>query len=137
MDNLSSEQRSLQMSKVRCRDTGPELEVRRLMHSMGYRYRLHVKNLPGKPDIVFPGRGRIVFVNGCFWHLHGACKNMRWPKSRLEVWKPKLESNRKRDKTNQVLLLKLGWKVLVIWECELKNKPTLTEKILRFMEQET
>ncbi len=125
------------MSRVRATDTKPEMTVRRLVHGMGFRYRLHAGNLPGRPDLVFSARGKIIFVHGCFWHRHGTCKNTRWPKSRLDFWKPKLETNRARDLATQRVLRRLGWKVLVVWECQLKNLDKTAEKIKRFLENET
>ncbi len=136
MDTLTPLERSERMALVRSKDTAPEMTVRRLVHSLGYRYRLHVKDLPGSPDIVFPARNRIVFVHGCFWHRHCNCPNSRWPKSRLAFWGPKLEANRKRDRRNLATLRLMGWQCLVVWECQLKEKGKLTEKIRRFMESE-
>ncbi|MCZ2153678.1 MAG: DNA mismatch endonuclease Vsr [Bryobacterales bacterium] len=137
MDSLSPDQRSERMSRVRSRDTMPELIVRKLVHHMGFRYRLHRRDLPGNPDLVFPGRGKIIFVHGCFWHRHGVrCRLTRWPKSRLDFWKPKLEENHRRDQRNQRVLRKLGWKVMVVWECQLKETGKLAETIRRFLEEE-
>ena len=137
MDTLTPAQRSERMSRVRATDTKPEMTVRRLVHGMGFRYRLHAGDLPGRPDLVFSARGKIIFVHGCFWHRHGTCKNTRWPKSRLDFWKPKLETNRARDLATQRVLRRLGWKVLVVWECQLKNLDKTAEKIKRFLENET
>ncbi len=135
MDTLTPVERSERMSRVRSKDTKPELAVRSLLHRMGYRYRLHDARLPGRPDLVFPARGKIIFVHGCFWHRHGArCEYTRWPKSKLNFWKPKLEENRARDRRVRRELRKDGWKVLVIWECQLKNKERLTECLRRFLE---
>ena len=133
MDSLTSTQRSEQMSRVRGRDTKPEWIVRKMVHAMGFRYRLHVAGLPGTPDIVFRGKHKIIFVHGCFWHRHGKCKNTRWPKSRLEFWKPKLEANKARDAANNRALRRLGWEVLIIWECQLKKPAKIAERIARFM----
>jgi len=123
------------MSRVRGRDTKPELLVRRLVHGMGYRYRLHRHDLPGKPDLTFPARRKVIFVHGCFWHRHPdpACPLARLPKSRLDFWRPKLETNRKRDGRNIVLLAELGWDVLVIWECQTKNRAELKARIGEFL----
>lgn len=132
MDTLTREQRSERMARVRCKDTKPELAIRRLVHSLGYRYRLHRSDLPGKPDLVFPGSQKVIFVHGCFWHRHRGCPNTRLPKSRLNFWEPKLESNRLRDSVNKRKLTRLGWQYLVIWECEV-NKPETVEKIVRFL----
>ncbi|MGI8992555.1 MAG: very short patch repair endonuclease [Bryobacteraceae bacterium] len=136
MDSLTPAARSERMSRVRSKDTKPEMIVRRLVHRMGYRYRLHARDLPGNPDLVFPGRGKIIFVHGCFWHRHSACKNTRWPKSRLGFWKPKLEQNRRRDGINQRALRRLGWKLLIVWECQLKNPAQTAERLERFLERE-
>ena len=133
MDTLTPAER---MSRVRSRDTKPELVVRHLVHRMGFRYRLHGRDLPGNPDLVFPSRGRIIFVHGCFWHRHGTCKNTRWPKSKLDFWRPKLEQNERRDKINKRRLSKLGWKVLVVWECQLSKIPVLTARLRAFLETE-
>ena len=134
MDTLTPAARSALMSRIRSKDTKPEMEVRRLVHGLGFRYRLHDRDLPGHPDLVFASRGRIIFVHGCFWHRHETCKDARWPKSNLDFWKPKLEGNRLRDKANQKTLKRLGWKLLIIWECQLREDGKLAEKILRFME---
>src|SRR5437016_10732119 len=108
------------MSRIRSKDTKPELLVRRLIHTLGYRYRLHRRDLPGVPDLVFPSRRAVIFVHGCFWHRHKRCKGgARAPKSRLKYWKPKLEGNSVRDARNRKSLLRNGWRVLVIWECQL------------------
>jgi DNA mismatch endonuclease (patch repair protein) len=124
------------MSRVRSRDTGPEWKVRRLVHGLGYRYRLHRKELAGTPDLVFSARRKVIFVHGCFWHRHSdpRCKLARLPKSRLDFWKPKLESNRTRDIEKQEKLVKSGWSVLVIWECELGDTTRLKEKIKNYLE---
>lgn len=120
------------MSRIRSEDTAPEMTVRRLLHSMGYRYRLHPKNLPGKPDVVFPARRRVIFVNGCFWHAHG-CKIGRPPKSKLDFWEEKLNRNRQRDEKNRIALEQAGWKVLTVWQCETKNTEWLRKTLASFM----
>src|ERR1700722_6837944 len=117
------------MAKIRSKDTRPEMLVRRLLYALGYRYRLHAKDLPGRPDIVFRGRRKVIFVHGCFWHLHQGCKIARMPKSRLEFWVPKLEANKQRDTRNKRALGKEGWKVLTIWECDLKDTDRLEQRI--------
>jgi DNA mismatch endonuclease (patch repair protein) len=132
MDTLSPKERSDRMRRVRSKDTKLELAVRRLIHSMGYRYRLHVRQLPGCPDLVFPRRKKVIFIHGCFWHRHEGCG--RLPKSRLDFWKPKLEDNRLRDLANQAKLREQGWDVLVLWECQLKNSQTIANLIRRFLE---
>ncbi|MDA8325406.1 MAG: very short patch repair endonuclease [Nitrospiraceae bacterium] len=133
MDTLTREQRSKQMAKVRSRDTKPEMFVRRLVHRLGYRYSLHKKNLPGNPDMVFVSRGRALFVNGCFWHGH-ICPLGRMPKSRVDYWSNKIASNRARDKANLKKLHALGWKTLVIWECQLNDVKLLERRLKRFLE---
>jgi DNA mismatch endonuclease (patch repair protein) len=124
------------MGRVRHKNTSPELLVRRLVHKMGYRYRLHRRDLPGCPDLVFPRLRKIIFVHGCFWHRHLAadCKLARLPKSRQDFWVPKLEANRTRDARNQEALSTAGWEVLVVWECELRHKEQLENNIKRFLE---
>ena len=121
------------MRAVKGRDTGPEMTVRRLTHGMGYRYRLHRKNLPGKPDLVFPGRRKVIFVHGCFWHQHHCPRGERSPKSSRDYWIPKLKRNKQRDAENQSRLREMGWDVLVIWECEMKNRDALKERIAAFL----
>lgn len=133
MDTLTSEQRSERMSRVRSQDTKPELTVRRLVHSLGYRYRLHDSCLPGTPDLVFSGRKRVIFVHGCFWHRHQGCKLARLPKSRLEFWGPKLEANRKRDEASVRSLQEIGWDVLTVWECQVKDTAALADTIKDFL----
>lgn len=133
MDTLTPEQRSERMSRIRNKDSKPEMTVRRLVHKMGYRYRLHRRDLPGTPDLVFAKRGKIIFVHGCFWHRHETCKLTRWPKSKLDFWRPKLEENRRRDETAQRSLRKMGWSALVIWECQLRDVGRLETKIRTFL----
>nr|WP_298380691.1 DNA mismatch endonuclease Vsr [uncultured Halomonas sp.] len=118
-DTLSKEARSERMSRVRGKDTKPEMKLRRLVHGMGFRYRLHDQRLPGKPDMVFRSRHAVVFMHGCFWHRHEGCKLARIPKSRISFWLDKLEANRQRDRRNQLKLQELGWRVLIVWECQL------------------
>ena len=135
-DILTPDARSERMGRVRDRDTKPELVVRRLLHGMGYRYRLHSKDLPGKPDIVFRGRRKAIFVHGCFWHRHAepTCKLARLPKSRLDFWVPKLDANRTRDIDNIERLKAMGWKVLLVWECQLRDREQLGNTLRRFIE---
>lgn len=121
------------MALVRARDTKPEMVVRRMVHALGYRYRLHRKDLPGKPDLVFPRIRSAIFVHGCFWHRHPVCKLARMPKSRLDFWQPKLEGNRDRDERNQSELEALGWRYLIVWECELGHREQLKNKLLAFL----
>jgi DNA mismatch endonuclease (patch repair protein) len=135
-DSTPSPERSRQMARVRSKDTKPEMAVRRLVHRLGYRYRLHRRDLPGSPDLVFPRRRKVIFVHGCFWHRHPDpdCKLARMPKSRLEFWGPKLEANAERDKRALEALRALGWEALTLWECELKSNRDLEERIIRFLE---
>lgn len=119
--------RSAQMALVRSRDTKPEMRVRRALHAVGLRYRLHDRGLPGAPDLVFPSRRIVLFVHGCFWHRHPGCSAARLPKSRLDFWEPKLAGNVERDKRKQAELEVQGWTVLVIWECETKNADALAK----------
>jgi len=134
VDNLSPDERSRIMARVRAKDTRPEMHVRKLIFALGYRYRLHAKDLPGHPDIVFRKLGKVIFIHGCFWHRHSSCALARLPKSRLDFWIPKLEGNRKRDEKNRRALQREGWNVLTIWECQLKNSKRLGERIRRFLD---
>lgn len=138
-DTLSPSARSERMARVRGRDTRPEMIVRRVIHGMGYRYRLHARDLPGHPDIVFRKRKKAIFVHGCFWHRHPdpACKLARLPKTRLDFWLPKLEGNRRRDIANEERLEALGWRVLLIWECKLRDREQLRNDLRRFIEGDT
>jgi len=122
------------MALVRAKDTGPELAVRRLVHGQGYRYRLHRRDLPGTPDLTFPGLGKVIFVHGCFWHRHKGCSLARLPKSRVDFWLPKLEGNAKRDTRNVRALRQMGWSVLTVWQCQLCNTARLTNRIRRFLD---
>jgi DNA mismatch endonuclease (patch repair protein) len=133
IDPLSPLERSARMRRVRSTDTKPEMIVRRIVHSLGYRYRLHSSSLPGHPDLVFRSQSKVILVHGCFWHQHGNCRQYRMPKSRLEFWLPKLEGNKRRDLENQQKLRDLGWKILVIWECQLKNKTVLMRRVRKFL----
>ncbi len=125
------------MSRVRSKNTKPELQIRRLVWSLGYRYRLHSKKLPGRPDIVFPGRKKVIFIHGCYWHQHDNCRQYRMPRSKLDFWLPKLEGNKKRDVFNQQMLREMGWDYLVIWECQLKDKEKVASRIVDFLEGES
>jgi len=128
---LTDPARSAQMRLIRSKDTKPELIVRRALFALGYRYRLHYANLPGKPDLAFPGRRKAIFIHGCFWHRHPGCKKTRMPKSRLEYWEPKFAANVARDAKNQADLRAMGWQFMVVWECELHD----TEHLIRHLEQ--
>jgi DNA mismatch endonuclease (patch repair protein) len=132
-DKLTPERRSANMSRIRSRDTSPEMIVRRLVHGMGYRFRLHVASLPGKPDIVLPRLRSVIEVRGCFWHQHPGCIDSHIPKSRIRYWGPKLERNQLRDIENGRRLRELGWKVCVVWECETKDAAKLSRRIVRFL----
>lgn len=121
------------MASVKAKDTRPEMLVRRLLFSLGFRYRLHDRGLPGSPDIVFRGRKKAIFVHGCFWHRHEGCPLARLPKSRLDFWIPKLEGNRERDARKLLQLQSQGWDALVIWECELKDLNLLEKKLNGFL----
>lgn len=134
-DTMSKAERSRRMAMVRGKNMKPEVAVRKLVHGLGYRYRLHKKDLPGMPDMVFKSKKKVIFVHGCFWHRHDNCKLARLPKSRLDFWKTKLEGNKKRDEENQKRLNEMGWEYLVIWECEVKDKQNIRDKIQSFLDR--
>ena len=136
MDTLTPEQRSERMGRVRSKDTKLELRVRRLVHGMGYRYRLYRKDLPGKPDLVFPARRKVIFIHGCFWHRHSdpECRLARLPKSRLDFWLPKLSATKERDAKTLSRLENLGWEVLTVWECQVREIETLEKRIREFLD---
>jgi DNA mismatch endonuclease, patch repair protein len=129
--------RSAQMATIRSKDTRPEMLVRRLAHRLGYRFRLHRKGLPGSPDLVFPSRQKAIFVHGCFWHRHDCSWGRKAPSVRLDYWLPKLERNRTRDRANLDALKRLGWSVLVLWECELSRLPEqdLADRLRSFLDR--
>ena len=131
-DRFTPEQRSVLMSRIRGRDTRPELSVRRQVHGMGYRYRLYRRDLPGRPDLVFPGRRKVIFVHGCFWHQHDCLRAGR-PSSNRTFWDAKLDRNVARDRENVEALEGLGWSVLVIWECEVRDRDRLAERVSAFL----
>ena len=133
VDRVTTQRRSRIMRSVGTANTGPEMTVRRALHRRGFRYSLHRRDLPGSPDIVFPSRRKVLFVHGCFWHGH-SCRWGRLPKSRLDYWQPKIEANRKRDARNVKDLQDDGWAVLVVWQCELRDKPAAIDGIVRFLE---
>lgn len=133
MDKLTPQRRSDNMRAIRSKDTNPERMLRSLAHRLGYRFRLHRKDLPGRPDLVFPGRRKVIFVHGCFWHQHSGCREGRIPGSRVSYWEPKLKRNQMRDAANQARLEEQGWKVLVVWECELKDAGSLAKALRRFL----
>ena len=133
MDIVSTQKRSEMMSKIGAKNTKPEIIILKLLHSEGYRFRLHLKRLPGKPDIALQKHNTLIFVNGCFWHGH-SCDIFRLPKSRTEFWRTKIDSNKERDKRNFESLRRLGWRILVIWECALKGKNRLSQdKIVKLL----
>ncbi len=134
MDSLLPAERSEIMARVRSKNSRPELCVRKLVFALGYRFRLHAKDLPGHPDLVFRKCRKVIFVHGCFWHRHAGCALARLPKSRLEFWIPKLEGNKQRDQQSRKALIKDGWKVLTIWECQIKRTERLESRLRRFLD---
>lgn len=134
-DTLSPAERSARMSRVRGKDTKPEWVIRRLVHQIGLRYRLHDSGLPGKPDLVFRSRRKVIFVHGCYWHRHpdAGCKLARLPKSRLDFWAPKLEANAQRDARHVAALEADGWQILVVWECEIRDTEHTRNKLRSFL----
>jgi DNA mismatch endonuclease, patch repair protein len=136
MDQLTKEERSRNMAAIKSVDTKPEWIVRRLLFSLGYRYRLHDKKLPGKPDIVLPKYKTIIFIHGCFWHRHEGCRRANLPKSNRNYWLPKIERNVQRDADNETKLKKLGWKVITIWECQIKDSEWLKQHLRGVMMQD-
>jgi DNA mismatch endonuclease (patch repair protein) len=133
MDKISPQHRSANMQRIRSKDTAPELVLRRLIHGLGYRFRLHRKDLPGRPDLVFAKRRKIVFLHGCFWHQHPDCREGRTPATRRDYWVPKLKKNQIRDAASRALLEEQGWKVLIIWECELGNISAVKRAVMKFL----
>jgi DNA mismatch endonuclease (patch repair protein) len=134
-DRLTPKKRSWLMSRVRSKDTTPEMIVRRAVHAMGYRYRLHASDLQGKPDLVLPRHGKIIFVHGCFWHRHRGCRKAGVPKSRTAFWLDKFENNVKNDARNIGLLKKRGWKILVVWQCQTINRVKLEKRLRKFLDE--
>lgn len=135
LDTLSQEERSERMRLVKGRDTKPEWRVREILKKLGYRYRLQYSKLPGKPDFAFPGKRKVIWVHGCFWHRHEKCVLARLPKGRRDFWVPKLEGNKQRDLEHQDKVREIGWQFLVIWECELRNVTLIESEIIRFLEK--
>jgi len=133
-DHLTKDKRSWNMSRIRSKDTKPEIIVRSLLHKMGYRFRLYRKDLPGKPDIVLPKYKIVIFVHGCFWHRHKGCKRCTTPTTNQKYWLPKLEHNIAKDKENRKKLKSLGWQSIIVWECEVKNKVKIAEKLHRLIQ---
>jgi len=130
VDVLSTKQRSRNMAAIKGRNTKPEILVRRMLHAQGFRFRLHRKDLPGRPDIVLPRYKTVVFVNGCFWHQHAGCKFATKPSSRTEFWEAKLGRNVARDCENAAKLAELGWRVVVVWECELRDADAVITRLV-------
>ena len=128
-DPAPTAERSAMMSRVRCKDTAPEIKVRRTAHRLGLRFRLHTRNLPGTPDLVFPRHKLVVFVHGCFWHRHQGCHRCTTPKTRRAFWSQKFERNVERDSQAKAALQSAGWRVLTIWECQTNNERTLSELV--------
>jgi len=133
MDQLPKSRRSENMRRIRSKNTLPELAVRRIVSALGYRYRLHGERLPGKPDLVFAGRRKAIFVHGCFWHQHRGCIDSHLPKSNRAYWKPKLQRNKQRDVSNKRQLTRLGWRYLVLWECQVKKTEAVSKRVARFL----
>ncbi|SEC42732.1 very short patch repair endonuclease [Bradyrhizobium erythrophlei] len=133
MDTLTKAQRSERMARIRSKNTAPELAVRQALFKLGYRYQLHRKDLPGKPDLVFPSRKKIVFVHGCFWHAHNSCSVANMPKSRTEFWQAKFQRNVERDKLNKRALRRMGWSTLTVWECEIKRPDRLLRRVTGYL----
>jgi DNA mismatch endonuclease (patch repair protein) len=136
-DKISAAARSANMARVKGRNTRPEMIVRRLTHAMGYRYRLHVRDLPGKPDLVFRSRQKVIFVHGCFWHRHEGCRRATTPQSNEAFWREKLSRNADRDAEQIKALNRKGWKVLVIWECQIRDRDAIAATIQSFLEGPT
>lgn len=132
-DRFDAKTRSAVMRAVKSKNTAPEMKVRRLTHAMGYRYRLHRKDLPGAPDLVFPSRRKTIFVHGCFWHGHDCARGARMPKANNDYWRAKIIRNQTRDAETEKRLKTLGWSVLTLWECELKKEGELKARVAAFL----
>lgn len=135
MDTISKSRRSWNMSRIRGKDTSPEIAVRSTLHRLGFRFRLHVRDLPGRPDIVLPRFRTVVFVHGCFWHRHKRCRFAYTPKSRTAFWTAKFAENVARDIVSKKALESMGWRVLIVWECQVKEPPCLPKSIVRSLER--
>jgi DNA mismatch endonuclease (patch repair protein) len=135
VDVFTHEQRSAVMARIRGKDTKPEIIVRSMAHALGYRFRLHRRDLPGTPDLVFPRLEKVIFVHGCFWHQHPGCRYAYQPKSNSPFWKAKFSDNRTRDDRALKTLRSLGWKVLVVWECQTHKSEQLLGRIRKFLEK--
>jgi DNA mismatch endonuclease (patch repair protein) len=132
-DRLSKERRSWNMSRIRGKDTQPEILVRSVLHKMGYRFRLHGKKLPGRPDVVLPKHKIVIFVHGCFWHRHRGCKNCTVPMNNRDFWVEKLEGNAARDRRNRTALRRAGWRVAVVWECEVEKRQQAIRCLMKLL----
>jgi DNA mismatch endonuclease, patch repair protein len=132
-DHVDPIRRSAIMAAVNSKDTGPEVALRRMLHRLGYRYVVHNPHLPGTPDIVFPSRGKVILVHGCFWHRHYGCRYATVPKTRTAFWEAKFRSNEARDASNLKALRKLGWQVQIVWQCQLKSPERLLRRLVRFL----
>ena len=132
-DNLRPEQRRRTMARVKSTDTKPEIVVRRLAHSLGFRFRLHRRDLPGKPDLTFPKLKKVIFVHGCFWHGHDGCPASDRPASNTDYWNRKLDRNKQRDAANLEALAKAGWRVQVVWECQTRDREALQDRLTEFL----
>lgn len=130
---MTSEQRSKTMRAVHSKDTGPEMVVRRMLHSLGYRFQLHRSDLPGTPDIVLPKRRRVIFVNGCFWHGHDCARGARPPKANAEYWRTKIARNQTRDAAHLKQLADQGWQTVTLWECEIRDKDRLAKRLTKLL----
>lgn len=134
-DKFSTAERSAIMRAIKSKNTTPELRVRKLVHAMGYRYRLHRKDLPGAPDLAFPGRRKAIFVHGCFWHGHECARGARAPKNNAEYWATKISRNKKRDSQSLEQLFHMDWSVLALWECELRDEAKLKARLIAFLDE--
>lgn len=134
VDHVDTLKRTEIMAAVKSKNTSPEMTLRRLLHALGYRYRLHDRKLPGRPDVVFPIRKKAIFINGCFWHRHDGCRYSTTPKTRVEFWEAKFAANVSRDHRNIAALEQMGWSVAVVWQCELKQPETVLARLTRFLE---
>lgn len=134
VDRLTPERRSWLMSRVRSADTRPEMAVRSALHAIGYRYRLHVKTLPGRPDMVFPARRKVILIHGCFWHGHNCRMGNAVSKTNVAFWEEKLRRNVQRDRRNASALRRLGWSVAIVWECQIKHGDQWLRRIVRFLD---
>jgi DNA mismatch endonuclease, patch repair protein len=136
MDTLTREERSIRMGLVRGKNTRPELAVRKAVYALGYRYRLHRRNVPGRPDLVFRSRRKVIFVHGCFWHRHPGCARTRTPKSRIPFWEKKFRENVERDEATAHALSQQGWRALTIWECQTESPEELSRLLRDFLEND-